>query len=42
MFKDWTAAARHGGGLMTIVSVDTPEADADLALGLLKETLARM
>jgi hypothetical protein len=41
MFKDWTAAAKHGT-LVTIVSIRSPEADAALALELLKKTLGRM
>ncbi len=41
MFQDWTAAAKHDGR-MTIVSINAPGADAELALAMLKETLARM
>ncbi|MBM7789205.1 hypothetical protein [Tenggerimyces flavus] len=41
MFQDWTAAAKHDK-LMTIVSINAPGASADVALAMLKETLARM
>lgn len=41
MFQDWTAAAKHDGR-MTIVSINAPGADADVALAMLEETLARM
>ena len=41
MFKDWTAAAKHGDRV-TIVSINAPGASADKALALLEETLARM
>lgn len=41
MFQDWTAAAKHDGR-MTIVSINAPRADAEIALAMLKETLARM